>query len=57
MKCPYRRYCYRKECESEDYDDCAMYYKIDDLLMDAQMAAAEERAMEDREDPDDWYDL
>ena len=41
--CPYAKYCrYAKGENGIDPDDCAMYWKIDDLMMDARIAREQE---------------
>ena len=57
-------YCrYGKQCRyldgkaGQDPDECAMYYKIDDIMIEARYMAREDRIArgdEEREDGDDW---
>ena len=52
--CPYAKYCrYAKGENGIDPDDCAMYWKIDDLMNDAKDMMEEERKAKG-EDDDDW---
>ena len=45
--CPYGKQCrYLDGAVGFDYNECAMYYKIDDLMLDAQLA----RKQEDEDD-------
>ena len=47
--CRYAQYCYTKGAVGMDPEDCAMFFKIDDLLMDA-------RYSRDDYDPDEEYE-
>ena len=52
--CNYAKYCrYAKGENGIDPDDCAMYWKIDDLMNDAKDMMEEERKA-NREDDEDW---
>lgn len=46
--CRYSRYCYTKGFIGMDPDDCAMFWKIDDLILDA-------RYSHDDYNPDEEY--
>lgn len=51
--CRYGKYCrYVKGSNGADPDECAMYYKIDDLMNDARDIEREQRKSLD--DYDDW---
>lgn len=51
--CPYRKQCrYAKGETGIDPEDCAMYWKIEDILNDAQDILEEERRA--RGEDDDW---
>ena len=54
--CHYAKYCrYEKGTDGMNPDECAMYYKIDDLMNDARIEAAEERRRErEEEEGEDW---
>ena len=52
--CRNARFCYEKGFEGLTPENCARYEKIEDLLIDARYDAAEDRAKEEPEDPDDW---
>ena len=59
--CRQAQLCRLKGWDDLDPDNCAMFYKIEDLLWDAECEAMAERAREREEmelnDPDDWYDM
>ena len=49
--CPNAKYCrYLDGDIGIDYEECAMYYKIDDLLMEARDIAKEERKARGEDD-------
>lgn len=55
--CDHAKYCrYHKCYNGLNPDECAMYFKIEDLLWDATQDAAAERAERERqfEEVDDW---
>lgn len=56
--CRYGKQCrYIKGSNGMDPDECAMYYKIDDIMLEARDMAREDRIArgeEEREDGDDW---
>lgn len=52
--CRYARFCYEKGFDNLDPENCARYYKIEDLLWDAERDAADDRKNEEPDDPDDW---
>ena len=55
--CRYAKYCrYQKGSNGMNPDDCAMYYKIEDLIWDATQDDAAERAEREREfeEVEDW---
>lgn len=55
--CQYAKYCrYRKGTEGMDPEECAMYYKIEDLLYDADDIAKEQRKRREQEfeEVEDW---
>lgn len=52
--CRFAQHCYIKGGEGVDPDECPMYFKIEDLLWDAECARREELREEEREDLDDW---
>ena len=55
--CRYGKYCrYRDGSKGADPNECAMYYKIEDLLWDARQDDADERAEREKqfEEEDDW---
>ena len=52
--CRYGKYCrYVEGTNGFDPDECAMYYKIDDLMMDAQDIKREQER-ERGEEEEDW---
>ena len=53
--CRLAQYCYRKGYEGLNPEECANYYKIEDLLWDAECERMEER-MKEREEPEDLDD-
>ena len=55
--CPSAKMCrYEKGSNGMDPYECAMYYKLDDLLNDARDMAEEQRRAAGLEDYDDWKD-
>ena len=52
--CRLAQYCYLKGFDDLDPENCANYYRIDDLLLDAQLDMEAERRREEPEDLDDW---
>ena len=55
--CRYAKYCrYHKGSNGADPEECAMYYKIEDLLWDATQEEADARAEREREfeETEDW---
>ena len=51
--CRYARYCYAKGSDGQDPEECAMYYKVEDLLWDAICDKMND-PKEEPEDPNDW---
>ena len=50
--CPYGKYCrYAEGCNGMDYNECTMYYKIDDLLQDARYVS---RELEEADEADEY---
>ena len=56
MKCRYRKLCKKEfdypnadECSNEDSWECPIYMKIDDLMIDAELAM---RELREEDDPD-----
>ncbi|MBP5442260.1 MAG: hypothetical protein J6Y60_03385 [Treponema sp.] len=54
--CSYAKMCrYEKGSIGMDPDECAMWYKIDDLMNDARIEMAEERRRQrEEEEGEDW---
>lgn len=49
--CRYAKYCrYLKGGDGIDPEECGMYYKLEDLIWEAQDAAAELRRMREKEE-------
>ena len=43
-RCPYDRYCHKTGEDRDDFpDECCHYYKIEDILADAQDILEEQR--------------
>ena len=56
MKCRYRKFCKKEfdyqnadDCSNEDSWECPIYMKIDDLMLDAELAM---RELREEDDPD-----
>ena len=49
-RCHYARFCYRKGWDDLDPDDCAEYWKIDDLLLEARYDREDETEEEEEEE-------
>ena len=50
----------RKGFDDLEPENCAKYYKIEDLLWDAECAARDDREQQremEMTEPDDWYDM
>ena len=53
--CPYGKCCrFSDGGNGWDWQECAMYYKIDDLMMDAMDIEKEQKKQREFEECDDW---
>ena len=58
--CRYAQFCYEKGFDDLEPENCAKYYKIEDLLWDAECDARDDREQQremEMTEPDDWYDM
>lgn len=51
--CRYSKFCKLDGEEKLDPDDCVRYWKIDDLMLEAQFVAKELKEEEDKEENED----